>query len=463
MSNVMEPTRPFGDSTNAGASTRFVQLATGSIPATFVTAVVAATTNIQVPHPNLSLAGDFILDGQIVNDLDLVFFSVQTNLVQNGLWLYTKSTNTLSRPATVYTSGTIIYQPYYVQVDTGDTLGGQTFGLQNPPSVLIDTSPSIWVNTEVGGLLLANQGTFGDTNPTKPARPALKRLLSAFDIQPYDSSIADVTFPQTIYDSVAKIPRLSDYVDPTNPWSTVAAINAILGWTNTLIFDCAFNLGSQITASLSGKRLISMGSGKGGPCRIVMQTLISSFLDFSAAHDVILEGFWEVIYPFRANAGIKAIKGTTFQNVKIDSLYTSGIDYAISVDGTIDGFEVNEVEVAVIGTDIPLNIGVAAAPTSLRTKIGQVRNIPAYQTDPGASGSFIYFPWTMSPVVNLNGTETANRTVTLSLVNASEGYRATFLHNAAGGFNYSIGGLKTIVNGQNATVMISNGAWVLVS
>lgn len=465
MSNPMAPTRPFGDSTNAVASTEFVSFATGGHPATFADAVASAVRNVIVPHPNLSSTGFFFLDGVLIEDQDTVFFPLQNNLAQNGLWLYTTATNTLSRPDN-YASGSTITQPYFVSIEGGDTLGGTIFELQNPPSVVVDSTQSTWINSATGiGTLNANEGTFGGVLPTSRARPAFNRLQSSYDIQTHDPSLELANnFPATIFDSLSKYPKLSDYLDATNPWAAATSFNNLLTKSNVVIVDCAVHLLTQLSGPLSGKKLIFSGSGEGGPSRIVMCTKNSSFIDLTGIHDFIMEGFCRIQYPLRANAAIKAIKSTdAFSNVRIDSLYTSGVDFAISVTGAISGFYVREIGVADLVNDNPLNISSTSAPTSLRTRIGRINGRPTYQTDPAAGAAFTYHAWTMASVVDLNGVQTANRVITGALDNASEGYTATFLHNATGGFNYTIPGGKVIVNGQSATAMISNGVWVPAS
>lgn len=431
----------------------------GGIP-TVVDVIAASPLNVRIPDPTL-ISGNLVIDGMIIEDQEKIFLPNETSQVNNGVWLFTAGTGLLSRPAD-YASGATIRQPFYVTVESGDTLGGATFELQSPAAAVVDTDATVWINSESGsGNLEANQGTFGPTNPGLRSRPATRRLLSVFDIQPYDPSLSDIEFPQTIFNNLSKIPRVSDYIRDSLPWNVASAIGDLLKTTNVIIFDCTVHLNSEIPGPLSGKKFIFMGSGEAGPCRVVMTGVGASFLDLTDVHDFVTEGFCRVHYPIRATAAVKAIKGVGFSRVRFDSLYFSGVDHGINVSGTIDGLQIREIGVENSGTDTAFTIASGSASGSLKTIIGRVTGRQTYQTDPAAGAAFTYTAWTMANVVNLNGTQTANRTITGSLTNASQDYTATFVHNAAGGFNYNVMGLKTIVNGQSATVKINNGAWVL--
>lgn len=59
------------------------------------------------------------------------------------------------------------------------------------------------------------------------------------------------------------------------------------------------------------------------------------------------------------------------------------------------------------------------------------------------------------------GTLTANRTINLSTVNAYPGVQFHIRRTAAGAFNLSIGGLKSLAQNQWCTVRYYSGAWIL--
>jgi hypothetical protein len=431
-----------------------------------VEADYAVGTNVALPNPNVSIStGNFIADGQVVVTGKRILLLGQTLAAQNGLWVYDQPTNTLTRPADYYT-GMGLVVPFSVYITDGDSGGiyiDTTWGIRSPLVVTVDTDATIWTDALGNGVQYSNTFVAGHYSPTARARPSTIRPLETTDQPRYTVDYDADAFPQSIYTNLNNFGYVSRFIQQSTPFANRTAINNCINRHNVIIFDVPVYLSSQITAPISGKRFVFLGSGSGGPHKVFMDSTTASFMDLTGTHDVAFEDDLIIEYLARGTAGLKAIKSSTgFSRFKADRIFTKGVDFAFSVTGTIDGIDIDRIGVASLSTDNPLNISSTSAPGGASFRVGRVDGIPAYAIDT-TSVNWTFTPFANSPVTSLNATLAANRTLTLSLVNAIEGYKARFLHNGGGGFTWSIGGLKTISIGQQAEVMVSNGAWVLLA
>lgn len=437
---------------------------------TSINADVLSAKNVVVTGPALSTAGNFVVDGQIVTDTMRVFLDNQTNPVETGVWQYVQATNMLIRPPD-FANGLKITQPFYVTIALGDNFSGLTYGLTSPLSPTIGVDGMTWSDTEnSGGLQAANTFVGGAYQPFYTKKPALPRHLVSTDVPPYRVSLGITSFAQTLYINLNNYGRISRYIQSLNPWSMSAAVNQMITEHNVCEFDRAVICKTQISAPLSGKRLIFLGSGMMGPNRVFMDTMISSFLDISGTTDLRLDGDLTIEYIQRASASIKAIKSSsTLTRFRADRILTKGVDFGLYVGGAMNGFTLGSAGVN-FGWD-PTNgftsetpLYIASSTTGLNTaSVTRIEGILATQTAP-ANVNYTFVPFQNSSVQFITGTQTANRTISLSLQNAVEGYRARFVNSTpASAFSYAIGGLKTITTGQSAEVVVSNGAWVLIA
>lgn len=119
-------------------------------------AVVATT--------NLSLTGEQTIDGQLTSG-STVLLTGQTSGAENGFWV--TSSGAWSRP-TWFSNGSNTQAPRFLTtfVRLGNTYQGSTWRMTTAPTVIIGTTPTVWLqtplklnsNTVAGGLPTANGG-----------------------------------------------------------------------------------------------------------------------------------------------------------------------------------------------------------------------------------------------------------------------------------------------------------------
>jgi hypothetical protein len=425
-----------------------------------VEADLMSDVNVNVPNPTL-VGGVFVVDGEQVTDGLVVHLGNQTNDVQSGPWMYTSGTNTLSRPPEYY-PGLVIGKPFQVNIATGDDYGGTSQILDSPSTAIVGTDAIFWVDSSSDASAVSN-GTalFGPPTASKLSAIPTQRRIDTRDLPPWRPN-AEV-FPRWLFEEIAPFGLVSRYIDPTNPWSNVVALQNCIRENNVVYFDRPITLNSQQTQSLRRKLFIFMGR----QAPITIASLTSSFLDLTGAVDFEMAGSCILEWVAPTGGSIKAIKGTSFTNVKIERLRTKNVTNAIHVDGTINGFRIGTVGVNDLATETAFTIDSASAAGSVKTNLRLIEDKPVF----GAmtlNASYTYRAWRDPDTLVINDAMTANRTITMSLQNATEGKSVSIRHAATGGFSIVINdsaavALKTIASGQSAELVMSGGLWYLKS
>lgn len=425
--------------------------------ATQLTALLLRNVNTRLPNPSLSSGGNFLADGESVQDGQTVFLSNQNAPATNGVYSYALATNTLTR-VPEFAAGETFSQPVFVEITGGNDFANTFYSLSSPGSGIIGVDPTTWVDADTGaGVQAPNTFSAGPARPFYGSRPSSSRRLTPFDTAHYDNDISLTNFSQSVYANLNRFANASDYVQPASPFSNAAGINAAIALNSVVVFDKPVYLKSQLTLK-SGTRLVFRSD-------VFMDSVNASFCDLSGMTDIIFEGNLRLLYLRRATAGVKAIKGTGFTRFRADRIYTEGVEANISVSGTIKGFNVATLAVGDLASDTPLFLSEnhVIGTNAKDSFVGRIEGAPLTQTLV-QNANFNYYPYTYAEVVNLTGAMTTNRTVVLTVLrNCTHGKRARFVHQGTGGFTWSIGALKTITNGQFAEVAFDGtvGAWVL--
>jgi hypothetical protein len=414
--------------------------------------------NTRLPNPSVSTNGNFLADGEIVEDGKIVFLSNQNSPVSNGWFQYTKATNTLTRIAD-FTDGDLFAQPLLAQIDAGNDFAGAIYSLSSPASGVVGSSPTVWTDALTGvGVQVANTFAAGPAKPYYGARPSTVRRLSPYDTPRYDNDMNVTNFSQSVYMNLNRFGYARDYIAANNVWSNAAALNAALTRHTTVVFDTPVYLKNQLTLQ-SRRRLVFLAD-------VFMDNPGASFCDLTGLADITFEGSTRIRYIKRSNAGIKCIKGTGFQRFKAERIFTEGVDIAVSVDGAIMGFDIGSLGVGDLATDTPLFLSEnhVVGSNARNSNVGKIEGAAPVQTLV-QNANFNYYPYTYAETVVLSGAMTTNRTVVLTIPrNCTHGKKARLIHQASGGFTWSIGALTTISNGQFADIVFDGvtGAWVLL-
>lgn len=436
-----------------------------SVLGTTLSVDLVTTDAISIPHPKIGagatapmVASVPLWDGARIGALN------QASAVDNGPWIYDAGTNTLSRPAD-YAPGLVLTYPFYLEAaDNDDAANSGTVWqvVRQTGALIVGTSPTQWSSVAAGaGRYSANQVLAGPWQPGKRPYQASPRGLAPSDQPLYCNSQSITTFPQSPYVAL-RTARTSRFVSAVTPWKQSVAISSLLADYRAIEVDKAIYLYARPTL-LSGRKIVFNGSGTNGPVRVFVMNPGANVFLFNGLHDIDIEGQVVIEYVFGCNAGISAFKiSDSVANIKIGSLWTKGVDYALEVShGTMRDLTVGELGVDNPATESPLRLlapGTVSGHATIR--IGRLAGVAATLAAPDANFSFVAL--SMPSAVAFN-TLTANRTVTLSTTNLSEGYEVVFANFSGSGFSVTIGALGVIANGQMLRARVSNGAWVRVS
>ena len=431
--------------------------------ATQLTAAVAAGNNIGTS------AVPATIDGYAPQDGDVIFLAAQTNAAQNGLWVYSASGNSLSRPTdNTYNSGQTVTVPFYVSILYGVAYAGNIFELESPQTVVVDTTASTWVTTSGKGEMAASAFMAGPSIPYYPPAISSLRNLVSTDMPFFQASeeiSARISFP---YLSLNNFGYVSRYIQSSNPWNHSTAVSFAAYEHNVIIFDKATYLATQLTPQAgtkwSGKKFVFTGSGPSGPNRSFM-TSNSSFIDLSGCSNVEFEGqcVIEYINPLYTANAIKWTSALT--NFKADRIYTIGAAKAVYADAAVNGLNINSIGVDSVASS-PFVLISAAASAGEYNRIGQVEGLAIIQNvTPSANITII--PFQYSPVVVFNVGAAAPRTMTLSLQNTTHGYRQRFQYPVMSSSAITIAGAtNATLTGGDQCEFVFDGAtatWVLLS
>lgn len=281
----------------------------------------------------------------------------------------------------------------------------------------------------------------------QPAAPTI-RNLTPYDTPKYYPSQTITLFPGSLYRK--RTGRVSEYLAAGQPWQQQAAINACLAEHNVIEFDQAVYLDGTITGPLSGKRLVFLGSGLGGPSRIFMLDSAHPVMDLSGVSDLVFEGDCIVEYVQRSAAGVKAfLSTTTLTRFRAERIVTAGVDYNFYLSGAAAGVDIEALGVGNSATDAALTL--LSGYTGIGTvRIGRIEGLAAVKHYTTSAITLTPF---VSPRVAVYDTVIgADHTGILSPGNVVDGFEFEIIRSAlsTGAFNLNVGAgsvLKALTTG----------------
>jgi hypothetical protein len=422
-------------------------------PATVIVANWLSDINRALPHPALSGAGNLVVDGNVVATGDIVHLIGQTDPVSNGCYAYDTPTNTLARTAPML-GGTVIAAPLVCQVQSGDLYGGAAFEMIED-EVTVGATPSTWASGATGAsFMAANMAVLGPRLPYSQARPGTQRSLTAEDLWTYRTwrSAASAT-NQSIYLNLNNFGYLSRFLRPGNLWVGRAALQQCIAEYSTIIFDRAAYLEAQVGVPISNKRFVFTGNGWNGPNRIFVSTQNVSFLDIGGSQNVRFEGQCVIEALIAITGSVRAIKAVTpFTNFRAESIWSRGFTTALLIDTAFTGLSVDELNTFNYPAEQPLVLSVNTTTSSATARIGGLLPLPAFEAVVGNVNT--NFEATVdSPIVQITGPMTADRTHTLLTRSAYRDAEFTFLRTDMTSFNANFaGGLPTLTAGQKSRI-----------
>lgn len=421
---------------------------------------------IDLDDPDLE-DGELVIEESVIPTGSRLFLGGQANGIENGVWVYNAGeTPPFARPVD-FDTGQSLTVPTRVVPSLGIN-ASTTYSLVS--AAVVDTDATEWTVTlpdpdDPEAITQAGFVYAGPQNPTAfPGTPSM-RLLRSEDIPRAYPTREVTTTPQSPNLNFNRIAKVSAYAAPNQAWANRDRLQWMLQqWEFSAIdVDEDIYIGSPITAALSRKRLIFHGNGFNGGGRVIMNrgdgaggSSFNHFLDLAGSVDFQMIGECVGRYSVVPSANSKFIKAqSTFTNFKADKIITKGVSFNLWLDTAHQGFQVGELGVNDILTETPFfsNDPSGSAYSFIRRIIGLA---PYEAISADANTSLV--ARINSPVIDLTGTLTANRVLSLSNDNVDANTFFTIRRTGGGAFTWDVGGLVTLRQHEQCTVVWDPGA-----
>lgn len=411
-----------------------------------------------------------VFDGADAFDGCVVLLPAQLHdYKENGVYVWTETDNTLTRHPDMATGATIA-SPYYVGVrdedieseESGDDNAGVVFGLDQS-SVVIGTDQNTWSITTGGGLAGPNYILAGPAIAS--ARPNISRMrpMSTMDLpQVGVSGGTNGYFKVSAPQLMQKAPRISSYIRSRETWHDLDAFNFAQTIHKEFVVDQMLQFRSAPTFQ-NGRRIIFEGTGFDGAVRILTYSRNLKPFNVSGTTDLTLDGHlvFEELIPHTANPTSAIYANASFKNLRLGQVWSRGFSHAVYFATSHEGFQIDEVNVYDTATETGF-----ASTTSTGSQYSVLQRnlaVPQFQTI-SADAAQTLKVHSNSPVVELSGTYTANRSHTLSTENVTRDATMRIRLTGTHSFYAGIGGLANIYSGQECIIGWDGvaGAWKLL-
>lgn len=414
----------------------------GEQPAVNLICDLAATSEVSLPHPSISSRFHVaIIDGVPIPDQGYVFLPVQIHdPKENGAYQYDLATNTLTR-APEMADGNTITSPYYVQINEGDDYGGLTFQLRSS-SVIVGVEPSEWGLTSGGGLTVPNSYLAGPSQANARDGIAQFRLPSTMDVPPIaPTGPTSGYWRKYMYWMIQRVPKLSMFTRFRDPWDDQAAFEYCMRNYIEFIVDQQFQF---LTAPdlvlagglepLRGRRVIFDGSGWSGRAQLLVRNRNLVPFNIGGTEDLTFDGQL-VGGELVAHAGsgpFPLIRATTsFKNFRCASVWSRSFSHAVHIATANEGFSIGEINVEYPDAVAAIPFVSSNPSGSASSFIGNILSIPRFQ-EIATNADATVTAFKDSPIIDLTGTYSTDRNITLSTDNVTKNATITIKKSGTG-------------------------------